>query len=142
MKDDIKMLKQINAGAKMAIGTLERVYPFANCAEYKDSISEYIKKHEDIVARSRLLLSNYRKGGKDPSFVGEKMAEMTTRLRLSQDSSDSHISTLIIEGCNMGIKKLKEYKGKYKYADKSSIDLLTELVNLERKLTSEMQSYL
>lgn len=142
MEDSIKMLKQCNAGAKMAIGTIERVYPYAKDNAFKDTLSEYIKKHEDIVARTRELLANYCQGGKDPNPIAEFMAEMTTKMRLKQDGTDSSVASMIIEGCNMGTKKLREYKKKYTCASKDSFDTLQNLIELECKLTNEMQIYL
>lgn len=142
MEDTIKMLKQCNAGAKMAIGTIERVYPYAKDSAFKDTLSEYIKKHEDIVARTRELLSNYCMGGKDPNPIAEFMAEMTTKMRLKKDSSDRSVASMIIEGCDMGTKKLKEYEKKYCCASEDSFDTIKNLMDLENKLKSEMQTYL
>lgn len=142
MEDSVKMLKECNAGAKMAIGTIERVYPYAKESAFKDTLSEYIKKHEDIVARTREQLANYCQGGKDPNPIAQFMAKMVTKIRLKQDSSDGHVASMIIEGCNMGTKKLREYKQKYSGATSQSFDTLQNLIELECKLTNEMQSYL
>ena len=49
---------------------------------------------------------------------------------------------MVIEGCNMGTKKLREYKQKYQNVDKGSAETLQSLMDLEGKLMQEMQAYL
>lgn len=142
MEENKVLLKRCNAGAKMAIGTIERVYPFATDRAFKDTLSEYIKKHEDIVARTREQLANFCEGGADPNPIAEFMAKITTKMRLKRDCSDSHIAIMVIEGCNMGTKKLREYKQKYQNVDKGSAETLQSLMDLEGKLMQEMQAYL
>ena len=76
MEENKVVLKRCNAGAKMAIGTIERVYPFATDRAFKDTLSEYIKKHEDIVARTREQLANFCEGGADPNPIAEFIREI------------------------------------------------------------------
>lgn len=141
-EESTELLKKCNAGAKMAIGTIERVYPFAADREFKDTLSEYIKKHEDIVARTREQLAEYCEGGADPNPFGQFMAKITTKMRLKKDSSDGNIAVIVIDGCNMGAKKLREYKKKYTLATADSCKTLQSLMELEGSLMSEMQNYL
>ncbi len=141
-EESTNLLKKCNAGAKMAIGTIERVYPFVTEKALKDALSEYIKKHEDIVARTREQLAEFCEGGADPNPIAQFMAKMTTKMRLKRDSSDGNIAVMVIEGCNMGAKKLREYKKKYSGATEESCETLQSLMELEGKLMSEMQSYL
>lgn len=141
-EESTDLLKRCNAGAKMAIGTIERVYPFVTDKMLKDALSEYIKKHEDVVARTREQLADYCEGGADPNPIAQLMAKITTKIRLKRDSSDGNIAVMVIEGCNMGAKKLREYKKKYSGASAESCETLQSLMELEGKLMSEMQSYL
>lgn len=141
-EESTDLLKRCNAGAKMAIGTIERVYPFVTDKMLKDALSEYIKKHEDVVARTREQLADYCEGGADPNPIAQMMAKITTKIRLKRDCSDGNIAVIVIEGCNMGTKKLREYKKKYGGASAESCATLQSLMELEGKLMNEMQSYL
>lgn len=141
-EESTALLKKCNAGAKMAIGTIERVYPYVTERALKDALSEYIKKHEDVVARTRELLAEYCEGGADPNPIAQLMAKITTKMRLKRDCSDGNVAVIVIEGCNMGTKKLREYKQKYDGASQESCDTLQELMSLEGKLMNEMQAYL
>ena len=55
---------------------------------------------------------------------------------------DKTIASLIIDGCNMGIKSLYKYMNQYPAANEKTKDLCKRLIAIEDQLRKELRAYL
>ena len=140
--DTIKLLKECDAGSKMAVTSIDEVLEQVESSQLKGLLQESKDHHEKLGNEIHSLLNNYGSDEKDPSAMAKGMSWMKTNMKLSMDKSDAKVADLITDGCNMGVKSLNRYLNQYKMADKESKSICEKLVSIEEKLCKDLREYL
>ena len=140
--DTIKLLKECDAGSKMAVTSIDEVLEQVESSQLKGLLQESKDHHEKLGNEIHSLLNNYGSDEKDPSAMAKGMSWMKTNMKMSMDKSDATIADLITDGCNMGVKSLNRYLNQYKMADKESKSICEKLVSIEEKLCKDLREYL
>ena len=140
--DTIKLLKECNAGVKMAVKSLKEVEPRIIDNNMRKEIQESIEVNEKVGDKTHELLNKYKDSEKEPNPVAEAMSWMKINVNCMLDSSDSEISKLMIDGCNMGIQSISRYFNQYKAADEAIKKLVYELIEEKEKLMKNLRIYL
>lgn len=140
--DTIKLLRECDAGIKMGMSSIDEVLPYVQADDMKRILEECRAEHDDIQAEINKLLDKYHDQGKEPNPVVQGMAQMKTSAKLIMNESDKTIASLMTDGSNMGVKSLSKYLNQYKDADAKAKDITKRLVELEEKLTKNMQQFL
>ncbi len=140
--DTIKLLKECNSGTKMAVKSLKDVVDRVENKDMRDIIEESIKEHEKIGDKTHEKLMEFGDTEKDPSAMAEAMSWLKVNVKFALDSTDSEIASLMIDGCNMGIKSVSKYLNKYPDADPDIQKMVEDLVKLEQKLMDQLRVYL
>lgn len=140
--DTIKLLRECNAGIKMAVKSLKEVEPRISGKEMEKIIHESIEAHEKIGNKTHELLDKYKDEEKEPGKMAEAMSWIKINVNYMLDSSDSEISRLMMDGCNMGIQSISRYINQYKAADQQTKNLVQNLIEAEEKLMKNLRNYL
>ena len=140
--DTVKLLKECDAGSKMAVASIDEVLDRVTSSELKGLLQESKNHHEKLGNEIHSLLNEHGKAEKDPNPMAKGMSWMKTNMKLVMKESDHTIADLITDGCNMGVKLLNKYLNKYKAADEFSKDITKRLINLEEELTVNIRSFL
>ena len=140
--DTIKLLKECDAGSKMAVASIDDVVEKIRDSSMKNLLQESKDHHEKLGNEIHSLLNQYGKSEKDPNPMAKGMSWMKTNMKLTMDDSDATAADLITDGCNMGIKSLFRYMNQYKAADDTSKDICNRLVSIEEELRKGLRSYL
>ena len=140
--DSIKLLRECDAGAKMAVESIDEIIDRVSDQEMKQVLKESRNHHEKLEDEIHSALSEYGTEEKDPAPVAKGMSWMKTNMKMSMDNSDATAADLITDGCNMGIKSLHRYLNQYEGADNSSKKICGRLVSIEEELCRRMRSYL
>lgn len=140
--DTVRLLKECDAGAKMAVTSIDEVLEKVCDSELKGLLQESKAHHERLGDEIHSLLNNYGSEEKDPSTMAKGMSWMKTTMKMSMDNSDATVADLITDGCNMGVKSLNRYLNQYKAADKESQKLCGKLVSIEEQLCKDLRKYL
>ena len=110
-RDTIRLLKECDAGSKMAVSSLEDVLERVENKNLKALLSETKEHHEQLGNEIHSLLVEYGSEEKEPNMMAKGMSKMKTGMKMSMtDNSDETVADLITDGCNMGIKSLYKYK--------------------------------
>ena len=141
-KDTIKLLRECDAGVKMAISSIDYVLPYVSDEEFKNKLNHSRDEHHKLDDEPQSLLGKYHDEGKEPQPIAKGMSWMKTNIMLILNESDATIADLMTEGCNMGVKTLNKYLNEYGGADEVSKDITKKLINLEEKLTVDIRQYL
>lgn len=142
-RDSIKLLKECDAGSKMAVTSLEDVLDKVENENIKKLLHETKEHHEQLGNEIHSLLMEYGSEEKDPNPMAKGMSKMKTNFMMGmKDDSDETAADLITDGCNMGIKSLYKYINQYPTADKKVKDLCTRLISIEDQLRKELRAYL
>ncbi len=74
--------------------------------------------------------------------MAKMMSWAKINMKMMMHEDDKTIASLIIDGCNMGIKQLTGYLNDYTEADEKSIRLAKRLINEEENLSDSLKKYL
>ncbi len=140
--DTVNLLKECDAGAKMAVASIDEVLEKIQDSKLKQLLAESKSHHEKLCSEAHTLLTQHGSPEKEPSPVAKGMSWLKTNMKLTMDDSDSTVADLITDGCNMGIKSLHKYQNQYAQADHASKNICKKLVSMEELLCKELKDYL
>lgn len=141
-KDTVNLLKECDAGAKMAVASIEEVVESIQDSKLRRILTECEEKHEKLATEIHSLLTKHHSPEKEPSPMAKGMSWIKTNMMLAMDESDKTVADLITDGCNMGVKSLHKYLNQYRAADDTAKDVCKRLVTLEADLSEELRCYL
>lgn len=140
--DTIKLLRECDAGAKMAVTSIDEVMEKVSGPGLKQLLQESREHHEKLENEIHSLLCSYGSQEKEPAAMAKGMSWIKTNMKMSMDDSDATVADLITDGCNMGTKSLNRYLNQFRGADHASRELCGRLISIEEKLCQKMKTYL
>lgn len=141
-KDTIRLLKECDAGTKMAVASFDEVLDQIKDTNMKQLMTESREHHEKLGDEIHALLLEYHSDEKDPNPIAKGMSWLKTNMKLTMDNCDSTIADLIADGCNMGVKSLNKYLNQYPTADSKVKNICERLIKIEEKLGEDLRIYL
>lgn len=141
-QDTIKLLRECDAGIKMGVASIDDVLNSVQSGELKNCLSRCKQEHEKLKEQLQTLLDNYHDDGKAPNPMAKGMSWVKTNVKLAMDCSDQTIASLMVDGCNMGVKSLNQYLNEYQAASEQAKDIAKRLINLEETLAVDIRRYL
>lgn len=141
-EDTIHLLKECNAGVKMATKSFDEVIDRVKDIKMREQLEESRKKHQEIEKKTESRLQEYGEEDKEPNKMATAMAWMKINFKYATEPTDSEIASLMIDGCNMGIQSISRYFNKYPAADEEVKKMVDDIVKLEQKLMDELRFYL
>lgn len=140
--DTVELLQECDAGAKMAVTSIDEVLEEVDNLELKRILQESKNQHERLGNELHAILKEHKVEGKEPSLMAKGMSWMKTNVKMGMNDSDKTVADLIVDGCDMGIKSLNKYLNQYSLADDTSKDICRRLIAIEEELCKELQRYL
>ena len=140
--DSIKLLRECDAGSKMAVSAIDEVREHVKSSDLLNLLIESRKHNEKLGNDLHAMLNEQGTEEKEPSMIAKGMSWMKTNVKIGMDSSDETIADLIVDGCDMGIKSLFKYKNQYHGADHSANDICNRLISIEKELREKLYQYL
>ena len=141
-KDTIHLLKECDAGSKMAVTSLDEVMESVQDEKLKKLLKKSKYHHEKLGNEIHSVLMEYHSEEKDPNPMAKSMSWLKTNMKMSMDKSDTTVADLLTDGCNMGIKSLYKYKNQYPAAEDKVKNLCDNLIDIERELRKNLRDYL
>ncbi len=141
-QDTILLLKECDAGSKMAVASIDDVMDQIHDNNLKALLKKSKEHHTKLGNDIHAMLTQYDAATKDPNPMAKGMSWMKTNMKMAMDDSDHTIADLMTDGCNMGIKSLYKYMNQYPAANQKVIDLCTDLIHIEDSLRRDLQDYL
>lgn len=138
----VKLLEEINKGCLMAGNSFHQLESYEMREELAQILQTYKKEHEDIQKEAAKLLEQYGQEKKKPHPLTEAMSWITTEMKMMKKESDTQITKLMMDGCNMGIQTIGEKINDFSEADKESVALGKKLIKLEQKFVDELKAFL
>ena len=140
--DTVRLLRECDAGVRMGVDSIDSVIHHVKHRKLKDTLSHNRAEHIAIQDEITRRLHDIGDEGKDPNPIAVGMSHMKARMKLMGDRDDSHIASLMTDGCHMGVKSLSKYLNQYGDADSSSRDIAKRIIALEEDLGAAMRVYL
>ena len=141
--DTVSLLQECDAGAKMAVTSIDDVLEEVKDQKMKKTLQKSKKEHEKLGNQIHSMLYDYGKPGKEPNLMAKGMSWIKTNMKMGMNyDSDSTAADLITDGCNMGIKSLNKYLNEYENAETEAKTLCKKLISTEENLCRDLQEYL
>ena len=140
-EDTFSLLKECDAGVKMATDSLDDVRDYAKTPEMRALLNTSRQQHEWIGREVQDMLLKCGGKEKEPHPVARKMASMKTNAKLTVNNSEQNVAELIADGCDMGVKSLNGYLEQYKGAEVPARALCRTLVAVEQQLGTEIRQF-
>lgn len=141
-QDSIHLLKECNAGSKMAVTSLDEIMDSVKDENLKKLLKKSKDHHEKLGNEIHSTLMEYHSEEKDPNPMAKSMSWLKTNMKMSMDKSDATVADLLTDGCNMGIKSLYKYMNQYPAANEKVKNLCNNLIDIERELRKDLRDYL
>lgn len=141
-QDTIHLLKECDAGSKMAVTSLDEVMESVQDEKLKELLKKSKDHHEKLGNEIHSMLIQYHSEEKDPNPMAKSMSWLKTNMKMSMDKSDATVADLLTDGCNMGIKSLYKYMNQYPNAEAKVKNLCNNLIDIERELRKDLRGYL
>lgn len=139
--DTVALLKECNAGTKMATSSIEQISAYVTTPELKELLHKYNADHIELGEKCHELLNNAGKEEKDPHPMAKAMSWFTSEVKLSMNGDEKKAAGILMEGCSMGIKSLSEYLNKYSGADDTAKRICEKIRKLEENMQEKLQAY-
>ena len=142
--DTINLLKECDAGSKMAVTSIDDVLDDVQDEKMKKLLIESKDHHTKLGNEIHEQLNRNCADEKEPNAMARGMSWLKTNMKLGMgmEETDKTIADLMTDGCNMGVKSLNKYLNQYKNADEVSQKLCMRLIKIEEKLCEELEDYL
>lgn len=141
-EDTASLLKECDAGTKTAVNSIKEVLDNVKSEELMKILTDSLAEHEKIGDELHEILNETGQPGKEPAAMARVMSWMKINFKMLTSPDDTTIASLILDGCNMGVKQLNEYLNKYKDADSRSKRLTERLIRCEEALADKMKPFL
>ena len=142
MLDTVKLLKECDAGTKMAVSSIDEVLDKVTDDGLKGLLQESKNHHKELEKEIVARLNEHNADEKEPNPMAKGMSWMKTNMKMGMDNSDATVADLITDGCNMGIKSLYKYLNQYKNADEEAKNLCNKLIDIEETLRKDLRNHL
>lgn len=140
--DTISLLKECDAGTKMAVSSIDQILDQVQNQRFKQMLVEFKEKHTGLGNEIHNLLLQQREEDKEPASMAKGMSWIKTNVKMMMDESDKTAADLITDGCNMGVKSLCRYLNQYPAADEKSKNICNELISTEDNFASDIRCFL
>lgn len=141
-QDTIRLLREVNAGVKMAVDSIDEVLPSVTNDRLRHILTDSKEEHERLGSKTHELLNRYQDSGKEPNPMAKTMSWIKTNVKLAADPGSGTVADLLIDGCNMGVKSLSRYLNEYSAADEVSKDIAKKLIHMEESLGVRLRDFL
>ena len=141
-QDTVELLKECDAGCKMAIDSMEQISKYVSDDKLKTIIQKYNGAHIKLEEDVHRMLNNLGEEDKEPNPIAKASSWIQSEVKMMMNCDSKQAAHLLTDGCNMGGKSRCEYKNAYQAADDKSIQLCEKICDLELKMTHELQPFL
>ena len=143
MNDTISLLRECDAGIKMAVESIDEVAGKVKDVELLKVLQKSKDHHEKLGNEVKEQIDFYGAQEKEPNLIAKGMSWMKTNMKMGMEYDTSKTAAdLITDGCDMGTKSLYQYLNQYDKADEKAKSLCKKLIAIEEDLCKQLREYL
>jgi len=140
--DTAELLKECDAGVKMAVRNLDEITKKIDDKNLEDIVADSRKKHIILKQEIEKTLLEMGEELSEPNFMAESMGYLKTNMKFAIENTDKTAADLITDGCNMGIKSLTRYLNQYENADEKAKHTARAVIATEEDLLDSVRPFL
>lgn len=139
---EFEILKEINQNAKMGMDSLSTILKKSQDTKFKDLLNTQHDEYQNIYDRTQELLVKNNFQMEDTPTMQKAMSWMGIQLNTVNDTSNSKLSELLIQGNDMGIIKGTKLLNNHSFLDSEIKNILSDFVRLQEKNIDDLKKYL
>lgn len=143
MQDNVNVLDEINKGSSMGTDAVDFVLKKVEDKKLKKVLEDLHKKYENIIRRINKIYNKYNKD-KTPhetNMMNKVMTWYGVEMKTFNDTSNSKIAELILQGINMGIIEGKKIYNSKKM-DMKVKSIVKEYINMQEEYVEILKKFL
>jgi len=141
-KDTVNLLRKLSSGAKMGEEAIKDTLKSAQSPQLRQCLEASREEHAKISQTAAGLLNAYGLKAQSPSPMAAGMSKLKTAMMMAARPEDATVASLIVDGCNMGIKNLSKDLNRLQGASAPAAAAARQLISNEIKLTEQMRKFL
>ena len=142
MENEIEILKEINQNSKMGMDSLSTVLKKVEDSNFKELLNTQHDEYQNIYGRTQELLIKHNASMEDTPPMQKAMSWMGIQFNTLNDSSNSKLSELLIQGNDMGVVKGTKLLNNYSFMNNEIKNILSDFVRLQEKNIDDLKEYL
>ena len=139
--DTIYLLKECDAGSKMAVTSIDEVMDRVRDKNMKELLRESREHHEQLGNDIHSQLMHHHSEEKDPNPMAKGMSWLKVNTKMALGGDDTTAAYLVADGCDMGVKSLCRSRNRYPNAEQEAKYLAEQLINCEETLSTSLRPY-
>ncbi|MBR2833203.1 MAG: hypothetical protein IKE75_02060 [Bacilli bacterium] len=142
MNEDINALDEIHKGACMGMNAIDDILDKVHDKSFKDELEKEYNAYKDISKRIEDIYPKYNEGKPhETSSVNKIMTEMMLDMKTMNDTSNSKIAEILLQGVNMGIIEGRKILNK-KSLNEEVNEIVLEYVTMQEEAVNTLKDYL
>lgn len=126
----------------MGMDSLSTVLKKSQDTKFKDLLNTQHDEYQNIYDRTQELLVKNNLQMEDTPTMQKAMSWMGIQLNTVNDTSNSKLSELLIQGNDMGIIKGTKLLNNHSFLDSEIKNILSDFVRLQEKNIDDLKKYL
>ena len=141
-KQTRELLQECSSGCKMAIKSINQIIEYTREESLELILERYRNEHQNLQEDIIRLLAEDGITPDEPGTMAAAMAWVNIEMKMLMEADSHQIAKVMMDGCNMGIQSVSEYKNKYTEASGQSISIAEKLINIEERFMEELRAYM
>ena len=142
MKEDINALDEIHKGACMGIDAISDIKDKVEDENLKHELDKQYNDYKDIKKKIEKIYPKYNEGNPhETSAMNKAMTDMMLNMKTINDTSNSKIAEILMQGVNMGIIEGRKILNK-KNLNNEVNDIVSTYVTMQEENVEALKSYL
>lgn len=143
MKENINALNELSKGACMGMDAIHFILDKIEDKKFKDDLKVQYDKYQDIEKKIRDTYNNYKHEDEpqETSMMNKAMTWYGIEMKTFNDTSNSKIAELLLNGTNMGIIEGRKLLNNKKVDDEVKV-LIEEYVKMQEDSVENLKNYL
>ena len=142
MNEDINALDEIHKGACMGMDAINDILDKVEDAELKKELEDDYNDYKDIAKRIEKIYPNYNEGKPhSTNSMNKMMTDMMLNMKTMNDTSNSKIAEILLQGVNMGIIEGRKILNK-KNLNEEVNEIVESYVTMQERSVNILKDYL
>lgn len=143
MKENIDALNEISKGVCMGMDAIDNLKSKVHDKKFSKLLNSEYNFYKTIKEKIDTQYRNYsqEKNPTETTMMNKIMLKSSINMKTMQNSTDSSIAELLLQGTNMGIIEGRKILNKKKIDDKTS-KIISEFVEKQEKYVENLKKYL
>lgn len=139
---EVEFLKQLHQASQMGRDALEHVNSNIAQGKLREAVEKDIFDYSDVCSQITEKLEERDEKPKSVGKIPQKMAGMMIDLKIKEDTADSEVAKMVIDGTTKGVTEITTKLNDFSDIDNDLKNIAYKLLWVQQKNIDEMKGFL